>query len=528
MTELREIYRAAATRFLQSVVVVDDQTALTDEAQVAPEIIDPRPRSSPAVAPSKDASTADIVKDTATDEYRLDVRTLIDRFAALGIVCAALSPTPDPAETDEHIVKAGLRADMVTLDWHLGDAGGRARRLLDLLSGPANGRLRLIAIYTRDPKKDDLVQQINRLDGVKQLEDLRFQRGSTRIVLLFKEGSNQLEDQVVAVADLPERLVEEFTNLAAGLVSATAMSALGAAREAMPEILDVLNADLDAAYVGHRLALQRPDDAVDHLADLIVSELRSVIEDDAGQLTTAGGEAVRLWLDDIADSSALTVEQRNALHGLSQEGSSSKNAKEAIAAAFPQPKGTKKNPYPTKFLIADSADPDLADARFAKRMSTRHRYANARPARLELGVVIWSESEKNYWVCVQPLCDSVRLTEACQMPLLPLSHSEKDDGKGFDLVFLQTESLLKLRLKSRPANLRVVAFRPDPTAKAVVAVRLEDGSLGFIDDDKKQQTWKLVCRFKPEHAQRVVHRLGTEFTRVGLNESERWRIKVGR
>lgn len=525
MTELRDIYRAAASRFLQSVVVVDDETALTDEdrEQVAPEMIDPRPRPSPAPVSDKDAGTSDIVQDAAPDaidEYRLDVRTLIDRFAALGIVCAALSPADDLEEADDPIITAGRRADMVTLDWHLGDAGERAGRLLDLLSRPGNERLRLIAVYTRDTDNDSLVQQITDLDGVEPIEGLRFQRGSTRIVLLFKEGSNrpELEGKVVAVTDLPDRLVEEFTDLAAGLVSAATMSALGAVREAMPEILGVLNADLDAAYVGHRLALDRPDDAVDHLAELIVSELRSVVDDDAGRIAAADGDAVRLWLDNI-DDDALTVEP-GALQRLNQEGSST-DGRPTIAEQFPR-YGGKKKCHPTEFVISAPDEADLADARLAERMTTRYRYTNARPERLELGVVIRSASDERYWVCVQPLCDSVRLEEFCRMPLLP--YVPADGKKGIHLALVRTDGPVMLRLSLKPADLHVITFPCEPTAKAVVAIPLEDGPVGFLDD--KGEQWELVCRLKPDHAQRISYRLATEIGRVGLNESEWLRIKT--
>lgn len=50
------------------------------------------------------------------------------------------------------------------------------------------------------------------------------------------------------------------------------MSALGAVPN-VNELLSVLEARLNAGFVGHRLALPSPDDATDHLAELIVSEL---------------------------------------------------------------------------------------------------------------------------------------------------------------------------------------------------------------------------------------------------------------
>jgi hypothetical protein len=530
---LRKIYRTASSRFLQSVVVVDDRAALApDEGEIVPDQIeDPRPRltierlgPSPGVAPEKERQEqVEAAEEGDADENRLDAAALVNRFAELGIVCAALRPDGDADADQRRVLNAGRRADIVTLDWHLGDAGARARQLLDQLSTPEGRRLRLVAVYTGDPDVSRLSDEILGLSDVHSLGDLRFQRGPTRILLLFKEGSDRLgapAENVTQVSDLPDRLIDEFTAMCSGLVRAATMSSLGAVREAMPEILGVLEPELDAAYVGHRLAQIRPDDAGDHLADLIVSELRSIVEDDDGRIDSAGAKAVQLWLDSQGEA-ALRVE-REALGQLNLVGSGDGDTFAEVIQQYERLRGRKKY-YPTKYFLADE-DAERADARLAERMSTRHRYSSARAERLELGIVIRSLADNTYWVCVQPLCDSVRLVEQTRMPLLPLT-VVATENKKFDLVLERTGGQIRLQAVLAPSRMNLVTFVPDLAAGAVVA-SVEPGA-GYGFKDAEGHEWELVCRLKPEQAQRFAHRLGVEFSRVGLNESEWLRRKAG-
>jgi hypothetical protein len=518
VTVISDVYRSAASRFLQSAIIVDDLPPFgPKEDETIPEMIeDPRPRPSPAdpeaVKDAEELARAEEVKDRGRGlaaENRLDAEALTDRFAELGVVCGVLRLGSDVKVTSHTVLVAGERTDIVVLDWHLGDSGARALDLLNQLSDPKSRRLRLVCVYTGDGGVQ-VTTAIGALEGIRAVDGFRYQRGSTRIVLLFKEDAEQAgapPERVINVVDLPGRLVEEFAELSAGLVSAAAMSALGAVREGTPEILGVLHPELDAAYVGQRLSQDRPDDALDQLAELIVSELQSIIEDDAEFATTADESAVGLWLERRA-AAELTVE-REALKQMNRFGGRD-DMLTKIGESFEVFRGKKKR-YPTEFIVADPAEAVLADARLAERMTTRHRYPGARPERLEFGVVVESpeqadpeeadaeEAEPRWWVCVQPLCDSVRLTKKVRIPFLPYHQVTE---KPFDLVIEQQddEGLLRLRLLVKPSCIKHVKFRPDPGARAILATSVDEGSV-FLD--AQGRSWKLVCRLKAAHAHRV-------------------------
>jgi len=523
-----ERYRAAANRFLQSAVVIDDRAALAPEDdEIVPAVIeDPRPRPTEvdkeeANAQAKlDAENEEkAVEQGETAENRLDARKLLDRFASFGMVCGVLRPGTDVEATETLALTAGARTDMVILDWHLDDSGTLALHLLDELSKPGSKRLRLVCIYTGDGG-EQVTATIASLEGNEKCEEFIYQRGSTRMVVLYKAGAERTgapPERVVNVSDLPGRLLAEFAALCAGLVSAAAMSALGAVREAMPEILGVLVPELDAAYVGQRLSQDRPDDAIDQLAELVVSEIQSVIEDDEPFASTAGEAAVESWLEDEEAASRLPVElaavkEMNRLGG-------QKAVRAKIGESF-QKFQEKTKRHPTELVVIDPAEAELADARLAQRMTTRHRYPNAKRGRLELGVVIESTTGTEWWLCVQPLCDSVRLTENTRMPFLPY---HKVTEEPFDLVDVQPTEILRLRLSLEPSDVKHVTFAPDQVERSVL-VTTDDGDPRFIDVDGA--SWKLVCRLKAAHAQRIAHSLGAKFSRVGLNESEWLRKKA--
>jgi hypothetical protein len=100
----------------------------------------------------------------------------------------------------------------------------------------------------------------------------------------------------------------------------------------------------------------------------------------------------------------------------------------------------------------------------------------------------------------------------------------KVDAAPFDLVFEQRagQPPLQLRLSVSPSDIRHVDFRLEPDEGSILA-RLVDGVRGFVDGQGR--SWSLICRLKAAHAHRVAQRLGTEISRIGLNESEWLRLQ---
>ena len=359
----------------------------------------------------------------------------------------------------------------------------------------------------------------------------RYRRKNSYILILCKSGSKSpihVEGaEQVNVVDLPERLIKEFARHASGLVPSATMSALGAVREGVREVLAVLNDTLDAGFVSHRLTLPSPDDASDHLANLIVSELASIVLDDEARAACTDRSSVELWLSALDPSAVPAPASPDILKVLNENGWGS-DAIDALVAGghFASKKKAKAEfielePEPTLFTVP-STTAELAHARFAERMATVHTYENSRPARLELGVIVRAAVGDDYLVCMQPLCDSVRLSGLTTVPFLPLSVVS---GGDFDLTLVRSEVPIKLRVEMKPRKLVMIPFQPDAATQCILAKPGADGGARFTTDSGID--YEVVARLKPQQALRVAHQLATAFSRVGLNESE-WQRRRAR
>ncbi|MEI2697565.1 MAG: response regulator receiver domain [Microthrixaceae bacterium] len=530
MTTHLERSKEAARRFLQSALIVDDRHVPPDDSagEEAEELSDPSPFPADRVSESTPTSEAGPATETPTADAQaedagaipIDPERLTESFASHGILCASLKPSPGDNML-ALVVAAGTRCDIVILDWHIdsSDLSVTALPLLDALTAPTGPRLRLVAIYTGDPKLGEIEDAIVGLEGVQKDGLFRYTRRGSRIVLLSKpEAGTKLVPgaEVVDVGDLPDRLIEEFAANAAGLVPAATMSALGAVRENVNELLSVLEARLDAGFVGHRLALPSPDDATDHLAELIVSELASIISEDDQRRSCTDLQAVQSWLDDISDAAIVPPSTRDILMTLNVHGGEKDGMKALAESSFGS------NTEAKKFLTADlttrfMSKPDaiVADARFAHRMATVHAYGGGRPARVELGAIVRELATNIYFVCVLPLCDSVRLSGDVPAPFLPMKTVA---SKPFHVALVADEAPTFLRIVMKPSQIRMLVFPADGDLRCIIS----DETLRLRTSDGGE--FEIVARLKSAQAQRLAHELGTAFSRVGLNESE-WQRK---
>ena len=163
-----------------------------------------------------------------------------------------------------------------------------------------------------------------------------------------------------------------------------------------------------------------------------------------------------------------------------------------------------------------SPDADASSDMFALRMATRTLYS--RPARvLQLGTVVLFK--KDFLVCVQPRCDSVRIdpAEPRSFPFLPFEVADANEPEhGFVVEHPDNAGLIRLRLRSEPFSLRTFTFPADDSRS--VRAREVKGRWNFYATGQRRFQW--VADLKPEFSQRVAVDLAAEIARVGLNESE--------
>lgn len=534
----RDHVRRTVDEFLQTVVMVDDEAYRVapqpdSDAWDADDAPGPRPvrrtrLRAPAVPPAADD---------------LDPRATTEAFGRRGLACAMLSPQTEQEnrEVKDPLVATARRADLVVLDWNLnGDDGATTLRLFEEIlrsdSGDVSRRLRVVAVYTGEPKLVAIDAQMRAAatkavpgEAVEPDEDgsPQFTCGPVRVAVLAKEHvrslPNELEQQRLAIPALPERLRDEFCRLCFGLVPTAAVAALAGIRDESHRLLRAMGAGLDPALLGQRVALDQPEEAERQLEALLAAEITAIVSDrEVGK--HAGFPRIRDWLDSRAGlpvggtHASVTAAQRL---GFVKIGLGDAHISEqAVLTSRSKTDLRRLRHQATGLFTSSPAEAQDANRALAERMVVRTRYSKPSPV-LRLGTVL--ERDGEYVLCVQPVCDSVRLTDPTQFPLLRLEPCGPDDT-GDGIIALRDPGKgggwQHLKIVPNASALRLETFVPG--ASRVVRARVSAGQPRFVRSSGG--TWRWVADLKAEHAQRAAEQLGSSLSRVGLTDPELLRL----
>ena len=508
--------RDIARRFLQTAVVVDDEAYLTSASGESP--------SAELVAPTRHSRGEDGPhrrQVRGQTKHTLNAGHVIDSFAALGMVCGVIGPSESALETLR-------RADIVVLDWRLqkDDPDFALGLLRDLLTAETDrNSLRLVAIYTGEGRLEDICDSIVRQLKATGLQPDRSADGTTisyrhgRVVLYAKSEvnlANHLKDRSIAEKDLPERLVSDFAIMTQGLLPGIALTSLTAVREGAHRVLDQFSADLDPAFLAHRVCLSNADDAERHIVNHVAEELRGLMDNAVAAESPGGASAVEGWIR-LRDkegrrfafgTKGFDLQQTIALARGGLERSELKNnAFEELAAGF---------------AGGDAGD---LNERLAWIMSFRTVF-NAPPPRLWLGSVVTGTlgGEEKHLICMRPRCDCVRLGGKTSFFFLPLVAPRK--VKEQVVVKLGPE-FKRLGIGQDPGGWVHREFEPTNGKGEVIAAKDPSSSrFVFMDTRKERFTWQ--GELKAEFAQRIVHTFTTRLDRVAVDESEWLRRVAGK
>jgi hypothetical protein len=479
------------------------------------------------------------------ERHRLPAKEVIDAFAEHGLVCSLLDP--DDSVEDKLLMTAST-ADLLVIDWWIyGSVGVRALELIKaVLTADENNdsrRLRVIAIYTGEADLTKIADSVaETLDAVypelsleREEGALSMTKGPVRITILAKEHVKvplrEERPNKVKVSELPERLADEYAQLATGLVSAVAIQSLAALRQDTHRIVEKLGPALDAGYLGHRVAQRRPTDAEDHLTEMVAAELASIIADSKVG-AKADRQAIHLWLKWAAKTKKLKPGQLFPLDPkltvpqikkMLQIGLGDDDLLDGHLNGIRSRKKKHlqdiRDDATSLFALTDS-EADSSNGVFAARMMLRTTYRNPR-RELRLGTIVYRGGR--FLLCVQPACDSIRLpTEnPTSFPFLPLVQPKEN---SIDLIVphpLRPE-WVPLSIQRKPRTIEMIEFEPNgggviPAYKQGTSYRFVSANIGY----------RWVADLKPHFAHRIASELGHQFSRIGLTEPELLRLSRG-
>ncbi len=508
--------REIARRFLVSAVVVDDQPYYGGTEPVGP-----------LRTPSRtDRTVGDEKPPGRGGGQSLDAGAITDSFSKVGLICGVVKPADD-GDVDAAAVR---RADLLVIDWQLqDDSGTRALKLINsILEGDQGQRLRLIAVYTGEPDIAGIGEQINKklcnrydLKSGTRDHPVTLSCGHCRIVIYAKLGTQlnqELMNWAVSEANLPDLLIDDFVRMTTGLVPSIALVALTAVRENPHQVLDKFDSRLDAAFLAHRACLPIPDDSGQHMVAQIASELRAIMEEEVGRDPPKWMEAIKLWIEKFKGSGDIVFEDER----VPQKGVLDMLERGVDATKV---RSNRKRERPHLWLtdgFVRSDDPKDIDRRLAWLMC--FRAIDPPDKRLWLGTAVrrcgYSDCEE-LLLCMRPRCDSVRMKGAESFLFLPLLIDPKP-GK-FQLVVRSSAKGPKycpVSVDTDMSRWKMIEFEPDPTAKAVVAQKEENGSAGYVFTDVCGKRYEWIGELKTEVAHSVGQTLGSTLSRIALDRSE--------
>jgi hypothetical protein len=522
----RAFSKGVVEGFLQTVVVLDDGAYMTPDEPVV-EVVEP----DETIGVPEEADPAE-PSEPVRSPNALDAQALIGSFAERGLVCGVLLPWKSD-DLSAATLAASRRADIVILDWQLGDEGEKATKIIRTLieeDAAAGGRLRMLAVYTANPDLEAVRAKIGEiLHGFEAVAGnsgtLALKAQHARIVFIRKGVTSEVAG-TVAEPDLAGRLIDEFVELGRGLLANVALGSIASIRDETHRVLARFHPGLNAPFLTHRILLVTPDDAEGYAIDLLTSEFQSILKGRGVGRATAGRDVIYSALKEIEASGAqfLLMSARNSpnnpvvvtiddLMKLIDIGP-------AGLADIPNVSGTKSAQdglYQRAYLLlSDNIPAGLAAHREFARVSAHAReQGSVDPgwrAHLDLGSIV--RAGDDYLVCIQPTCDASRLTAPAQFIFATLSINDS----AFDVVVRDAsgeEACLKLNAQA--SRIRTVSFAPDLDAGAVLSSIAAD-DFKFTSVDGEVFVW--MCDLRTSFAQRFVHRIANNLSRIGLDEFE--------
>lgn len=555
----------AAASFLQTVVIVDD-FAYRDIDQGAGDVATLGSESLEDDGQEPDEAT---YEEGPVDAQDLHTEAIVEGFADLGVNCAVLAPGAENRELDERRVKLlAARSDVVILDWIIRPTSPETvastqgqtslSMLIDILrlDMEAGGRLRLVCIYSGKQNIAEIVIAVkdalasNFEIAFSESDGLRIDIGSARIVFLSKERDVPTPGtSTVKAEDLPMRVLDEFRQFAAsGLLPEIAMQSLSAVRGQAHRLLRRFSRDLDPALVSHR-SVTSPTHAVELSLALVGDELSAIVEAEVttrvlsdAQITEYVEKAFEGRVDalywkpgKLEPSPPLSSDlARTALTaGVDDDdricGTDARFDRKISRVSLLIPGG--KDVVRTR---ATQVELGFSALSLLSRDSAFDGRQNPRPI-LQVGTVLRLPSlaasasaegfrADDFLICLQPLCDSVRLMAPTKFPMLQL---QEGDHQKHDYVISRDGSFITLKaLSTRLRDISLPVFNPSAERQAVIADWSDDEGWFFSDTGGTRYLWHGNLRFAIAH--KLLNSVAQAAGRIGINEYEHLRRAAGR
>lgn len=230
---------------------------------------------------------------------------------------------------------------------------------------------------------------------------------------------------ILRFEDLPERVIKEFSALVDGALPAAMFNAVAAIRENLPGLLSSFSSEMDEGFVQHLILTGAPSDGASFLLDVLKSNLFEPVERHA-------------LLHKITDKDFLSAWREEYPAAIGAYGLKVEEFEDILwPGEFSRPILSDSKVEKLKKTVSQNATEAI---RKFSRLCTVRRDAltdttfKALPdCYLEYGAVV--EREEQFYLCLLPKCDGVRLKpeELLTAPLLKLKLCSNGESEHFCL-----------------------------------------------------------------------------------------------
>lgn len=495
--------------------------------------------------------------------HNLDYQDLSLAFAEYGINCSGFIPDVHRFKTiedaAENITLSAKRVDATILDWRMDESFGAEigslakASILKILQHDKSqhGRLRLIVIYTAEPNIAEITGNI-----AQTLQSVDFSVLTNENNINFDNADLELcqitvIEKKTTAKELREEVVSLFTELTIGLLPNATLSTLSELRDKTHHILHTFSRDLDPAYLSHVIGLlsspkvreNAEEVALDYAAELIAEELKSMIQISHPLKLSLEKNRIIDWLSHINmenddDFFEIVVGDESGKVGSSR-------MKELIAATEneqidtilqSEPKIISKGQDSLSFFERNRIQVNLKNGTIdsheklsiieCKRRDGLSLTNLAYAPNIKLGSIIKDKKGK-YYICLQPLCDSVRLSSDASFLFLAVKEVKEPTGKFTHVIQSKTGENIRLMARCSTQCIRKFDLKRNKTTRTVKASN-QAGSNEYIIQCKKEsggiEELFWVGELKNNVAQAISNQVAASISRIGLDTNEWLRL----
>jgi hypothetical protein len=503
-------------------------------------------------------------------DHRLNANIITKVFAPHGKSCSFYQY--QKLEEEQDIIKLANCSDVNILDWriilseeapitgksivveddvnaHIVDTevdvkekesrGKYALRLIEQVLLNNYDSPKLIIVFTAEYDAESIFNPIK--EKLLELEiicdenqdELWFQNEKFRISIYFKASpklkylSDAVRNKILNLTSLPKIINEEFAKLTHGLVLSTALQCIAQVRSNTFLLLDSYNKNLDPAYLTHRALLPNSHDAEEHLVDIIGSDIKAILKGST-IVKKLREDIIPKYLDEIysEDTHPFEIQETEKMPDIAITDRINQSVLKSIVMngiektflkkeySFDQQIIFRKNCHKNLTATFDNniESAKNSNIQFAILTTIKPKY-QLNQFTLTQGTILKEENNKNYWLCIQPKCDSVRIeTKKRAFIFLKLDTGTENN---FHIVLNPNDPVF-LKINYKIYYSKLIDFITDKDGNVT---SFEEGEqTKFKKGDNLKMIW--ISELKNDFAQSVANSFSNQLSRVGLDLSE--------